>query len=98
MIGMSKLKIQNTYQAKHLIAMSGLTSKRFAEMVNITPEHMSSVITGKASPSPTLANDIVTVINNRLKVEYQIKDLFLDVSVKKHATTPVPPRKDDLNE
>ncbi len=86
MVEISKLKIKSTRKAKHLIMMSGLTSKKLAELANVTPEHMSSVITGKSFPSPTLAGKIVVIINDRLKAEYQIDDIFSDTSVKKHAT------------
>lgn len=87
MIETPKLKIQSTRKAKHLIMMSGLTSKRLAELANVTQEHMSSVITGKSFPSPILASKIVMIINDRLKAEYQIDDIFSDTSVKKHAAS-----------
>lgn len=89
MVTKSKLKVRNTRELKHLVAMSGLTTKGLAESVDVTPSYASSVINGKAYPSPTTAMKITDVLSVRLRRNIMVNDIFFDVGVKKNATMKI---------
>ena len=82
----SKLKVRSSSALKHKIAMAGFTSKKLAEIVDITPNYLSQIIQGKASPSPIRAQAIIDALSARLGESFTIGDFFFDVSVKKNAT------------
>lgn len=86
MTTMPKLKVRSTRKLKHLIAMSGMSSKGMAQFVGITPAYASMIVNGSSYPSAVLAGKIVAKLNENLNANYLINDLFFDLSVKKNAT------------
>lgn len=79
-----KLKIRSPREMKHLIAMSGMSSKGMAEDLDITASYMSAIVNGNSYPSAVLAGNIVKLLNSNLRTNYLINDIFFDLSVNKN--------------
>lgn len=92
MIGKSKLKVRSPRALKHTIAMAGFSNKSLAENADITASYVSLIVNGKASPSPTTALKIVSLLSQQLGHNIQVNDIFFDTSVKK-STTLIPKKE-----
>ena len=72
-----KITQEGKNKIRELIYRKGKNNKEFAkEVIGCTPEHFSSIINNRFSPSPKLSSKILNELKKEFNEEIKWKDIY----------------------